>query len=139
MQGTSLSVAELWQVCGVLPPPPPPGVRVVERDQRGDHDRTGNRAGRHDVHRHPDGRPDVPPADAAAERLVERLPPDADPSTLSLPEGTTIERIGTLEAGRPGIRLLSAGKPVPLPERLGFEHSHDQHRGLSRSPVADRP
>jgi thiamine-monophosphate kinase len=71
--------------------------------------------------------------------LLAALPPDADPSTLSLPEGTTIERIGTLEAGKPGVRLLSEGKPVPLPEKLGFEHSHDQHRELSRPPVADRP
>ncbi len=29
--------------------------------------------------------------------LLAALPPQADPSTLSLPEGTTIERIGTLE------------------------------------------
>jgi thiamine-monophosphate kinase len=71
--------------------------------------------------------------------LLAALPPGADPSTLSLPEGTTIERIGTLEAGRPGVRLLSEGKPVPLPEKLGFEHSHDQHRRPSGPPVADRP
>jgi thiamine-monophosphate kinase len=71
--------------------------------------------------------------------LLAALPPGADPSTLSLPEGTTIERIGTLEAGRPGVRLLSEGKPVPLPEKLGFEHSHDQHRRPSSPPVADRP
>jgi thiamine-monophosphate kinase len=71
--------------------------------------------------------------------LLAALPPDADPSTLSLPEGTTIERIGTLEAGKPGVRLLSDGKPIPLPERLGFEHSHDQHRRPSGPPVANRP
>ena len=64
---------------------------------------------------------------------------DFDPSTLSLPNGTTIERIGTLESGEPEIRLLSDGHPVELPERLGFEHSHDQHRDHSRPPVADRP
>ena len=29
--------------------------------------------------------------------LLAALPPTVDPSTLSLPEGTTIERIGTLE------------------------------------------
>ena len=71
--------------------------------------------------------------------LLAALPPDVDPSTLSLPEGTTIERIGHLEAGQPAVRLLNEGKPVPLPERLGFEHSHDQHRRPSASPVADRP
>jgi thiamine-monophosphate kinase len=71
--------------------------------------------------------------------LLAALPPKVDPSTLSLPEGTTIERIGSLEAGPPSIRLLNEGKPVALPERLGFEHSHDQHRGLSGPPMADRP
>jgi thiamine-monophosphate kinase len=71
--------------------------------------------------------------------LLAALPPKADPSTLSLPEGTTIERIGTLEAGNPSIRLLNEGKPVALPERLGFEHSDHQHRRSSAPPVADRP
>jgi thiamine-monophosphate kinase len=70
--------------------------------------------------------------------LLAALPPKADPSTLSLPEGTTIERIGTLEAGAPAVRLLNEGHPVPLPERLGFEHSHDQLRKLSDTPVGDR-
>jgi thiamine-monophosphate kinase len=70
--------------------------------------------------------------------LLAALAPDVDPSTLSLPEGTTIERIGTLEAGAPSVRLLNEGRPVPLPERLGFEHSHDQHRGLSVPPMGDR-
>lgn len=71
--------------------------------------------------------------------LLAALPPQIDPSTLSLPEGTTIERIGTLEQGRPEVRLLNEGSSVTLPERLGFEHSYDQHRGLSRPPMADRP
>jgi thiamine-monophosphate kinase len=70
--------------------------------------------------------------------LLAALPPKIDPSTLSLPEGTTIERIGTLEAGAPAVRLLNEGHPVPLPERLGFEHSHDQHRRLPVSPMGDR-
>jgi len=70
--------------------------------------------------------------------LLAALSPEIDPSTLSLPEGTTIERIGSLEAGAPVIRLLHEGHPVPLPERLGFEHSHDQHRGLSAPPMGDR-
>jgi len=70
--------------------------------------------------------------------LLAALPPKVDPSTLSLPEGTTIERIGSLEPGQPSIRLLNEGRPVALPERLGFEHSHHQHRGLSGPPVADR-
>ena len=70
--------------------------------------------------------------------LLAALSPEVDPSTLSLPEGTTIERIGSLEAGQPGVRLSNEGHPVPLPERLGFEHSHDQHRGLPVPPMGDR-
>jgi len=70
--------------------------------------------------------------------LLAALPPKVDPSTLSLPEGTTMERIGSLEPGAPMVRLLNEGKPVALPERLGFEHSHDQYRKPSASPVVDR-
>jgi thiamine-monophosphate kinase len=70
--------------------------------------------------------------------LLAALPPSVDPSTLSLPKGTTIERIGTLEAGPPAVRLFYEGRPVSLPERLGFEHSHDQHRRLPHAPVGDR-
>jgi thiamine-monophosphate kinase len=70
--------------------------------------------------------------------LLAALPPSVDPSTLPLPEGTTIERIGSLEAGAPVVRLLNDGRPVALPEKLGFEHSHDQHRGLSGPPMGDR-
>ena len=66
--------------------------------------------------------------------LLAALPAELDPSTLSLPSGTTIERIGTLERGEPGIRLSSGGRPVELPERLGFEH-----HGNIAAPVADRP
>jgi thiamine-monophosphate kinase len=70
--------------------------------------------------------------------LLAALPAKVDPSTLSLPEGTTIERIGSLEAGPALVHLLYEGRPVALPERLGFEHSHDQHRRLSRRPVGHR-
>jgi thiamine-monophosphate kinase len=70
--------------------------------------------------------------------LLAALPPTVDPSTLSLPEGTTIERIGSIEAGQPMVRLAYEGRPVPLPERLGFEHSHDQHRELPLPPMGDR-
>ena len=37
--------------------------------------------------------------------LLAALPPRLNPSTLSLPEGTTITCVGSLEAGGPGIRL----------------------------------
>jgi thiamine-monophosphate kinase len=70
--------------------------------------------------------------------LLAALPERVDPSTLSLPEGTTIACIGRLERGQPMIRLASEGRPVELPEKLGFEHSDDQHRRLPGPPVADR-
>ena len=65
--------------------------------------------------------------------LLAALSPDADPLRLSLPQGTTIARIGTLVAEGPLLALASGGRPVPLPERLGHEH-----RGNSSAPVADR-
>ena len=70
--------------------------------------------------------------------LLAALPERVNPSTLSLPEGTTIACIGRLEPGPPMIRLASEGRPVELPEKLGFEHSDDQHRRLPGPPVADR-
>jgi thiamine-monophosphate kinase len=70
--------------------------------------------------------------------LLAALPPSVDPSTLSLPERTTIACIGSLEAGPPSIRLFSEGVPIEPPEKLGFEHSDDQHRGPSAPPVVDR-
>jgi thiamine-monophosphate kinase len=66
--------------------------------------------------------------------LLAALPSNLDPSTLSLPSRTRIERIGRLEAGPPDVRLASNGKPIELPERLGYEH-----RGLAASTMADRP
>ena len=71
--------------------------------------------------------------------LLAALPSAVDASTLSLPESTTIACIGSLEPGEPRIRLTSEGRPIELPESLGFEHSDDQHRRLSGPPVADRP
>jgi thiamine-monophosphate kinase len=71
--------------------------------------------------------------------LLAALPPEFDPSTLSLPEATTIACIGSLQPGPPSVRLVSEGVPIELPEKLGFEHSDDQHRGLPDPPVADRP
>ena len=62
-----------------------------------------------------------------------------DPSTLSLPSGTRISRIGSLLAGGPSLSLTSGGEPVELPERLGFEHQGHDHRGPPAPPMADRP
>jgi thiamine-monophosphate kinase len=71
--------------------------------------------------------------------LLAALPPDLDPATLSLPQGTRLSRIGSLSAGEAPLSLISGGGPVDLPERLGFEHSGHNHRGVSASPMADRP
>ena len=61
------------------------------------------------------------------------LPAQFDPLTLSLPSGTSIRCIGTLEAGGEILRIVSAAEPVALPEVLGHEH-----RGNPASPVAGR-
>jgi len=71
--------------------------------------------------------------------LLAALSPELDPATLSLPTGTRITCIGALSAGEAPLSLTSGGDPVELPERLGFEHSGDERRGLSASPMADRP
>src|SRR5947199_169530 len=71
--------------------------------------------------------------------LLAALPPDLNPETLSLPKRTRITRIGELVAGEPGISLTHGGKPVELPETLGFEHQGHDHRRLSAPPMADRP
>ena len=71
--------------------------------------------------------------------LLAALPAGLDPATLSLPQGTRIGRIGTVSAGEPSVSLSWHGDPVDLPERLGFEHSGVDRRGISAPPVADRP
>jgi len=71
--------------------------------------------------------------------LLATLPPEIEPATLSLPQGTRISRVGTLSAGEAPLSLTSGGAPVELPERLGFEHQGNEHRGISASPMADRP
>jgi thiamine-monophosphate kinase len=71
--------------------------------------------------------------------LLAAFGPDLDAASLSLPKGTRLSRIGTLSKGRPRISLTSGGKPVRLPERLGFEHQGHEHRGVSAAPVAGRP
>lgn len=54
--------------------------------------------------------------------LLAALPADCDPTSLGLPNGTVVARIGSLDAGAPAIRLTLDGVPVDLPARLGFEH-----------------
>jgi thiamine-monophosphate kinase len=70
--------------------------------------------------------------------LLAALPADLDPSTLSLPTGTRITRIGSLAAGEASLSLTHAGEPVKLPEKLGFEHRSGDDRGLPAPPVDDR-
>jgi thiamine-monophosphate kinase len=71
--------------------------------------------------------------------LLAALPAKLNTATLSLPPDTRITRIGSLAAGEESLSLKWRGDPVQLPERLGFEHSGDEHRGLPDPPVADRP
>jgi thiamine-monophosphate kinase len=71
--------------------------------------------------------------------LLAALPPDLDPSTLSLPTKTRMTRIGSLAAGGASLSLTYSGEPVQLPERLGFEHQSPDDRGLSAPPMGDRP
>lgn len=75
--------------------------------------------------------------------LLAALPAALDPSTLSLPAGTKITRIGSLTSAGPKLSLTLGGEPVDLPERLGFEHEAAErspdNRGISTPPVVDRP
>jgi thiamine-monophosphate kinase len=65
--------------------------------------------------------------------LLGAFAPDFDPSTLNLPNATTITAVGSLETGELGIRLVSNGQAVELPETLGHEH-----RGSASASMADR-
>jgi thiamine-monophosphate kinase len=71
--------------------------------------------------------------------LLAALAPDTDISTIPLPSGTTMTRIGKLDAGQPVLRLLSGGEPVALPEKLGFEHAGDDKKRTVAAPAPDRP
>ena len=71
--------------------------------------------------------------------LLAALSPAIDPTTLSLPKGTKIACIGSLAGGGGGLSLTFHGKPVELPERLGFEHETSVGRRVQAKPVANRP
>jgi thiamine-monophosphate kinase len=67
--------------------------------------------------------------------LLAALPPSLDPIlTLSLPSELSLACIGTLAGAGSSLSLLSGERPVPLPEKLGYEHF-----GYPAAPVADRP
>ena len=71
--------------------------------------------------------------------LLAALPAEFDPATLSLPRGTMITLVGSLSSREHYLSLAWRGQPIELPEKLGFEHSGDDHPGLPHPPVADRP
>ena len=58
--------------------------------------------------------------------LLFTVPPDTAPAILALSErlGLPLTRIGRT-APAAGLRLLDHGAPVPLPDRLGYEHGTD--------------
>jgi thiamine-monophosphate kinase len=70
--------------------------------------------------------------------LLVALPSEFDPETLSLPERTRMTLIGSLSSRSGTLSLSWRGEPMPVPERLGFEHSGDDNRGLSASSITDR-
>lgn len=67
--------------------------------------------------------------------LLAALPPRLDPLSLPLPDRLSIACIGTLAAAGAPLTVTGGGRPVPLPDKLGFEHAA---RPNSASPVADR-
>jgi thiamine-monophosphate kinase len=72
--------------------------------------------------------------------LLAALPADFDPAlSLSLPSGPSVTRIGSLAAPGPPLSLVSGGRAVEIPERLGFEHAGNIDRDSDAAPVADRP
>ena len=54
--------------------------------------------------------------------LLAALPADLNPAALNLPERTIVARIGALGPGPASISLTMGGRPVDLPDSLGFEH-----------------
>lgn len=57
--------------------------------------------------------------------LLAALPDSVDPSTLNLPDGTTMACIGSLEEGPPSLSLSFRGRTIATPEVLGHEHYGD--------------
>ncbi|HEY0395973.1 MAG TPA: hypothetical protein VGD01_15845, partial [Candidatus Elarobacter sp.] len=70
--------------------------------------------------------------------LLGAFPPEFEPGTLSLPDGTRMTRIGGVAAGEATNSLTCGGEPVEVPERLGFEHQGTNDGGFRTAPMADR-
>jgi thiamine-monophosphate kinase len=68
--------------------------------------------------------------------LLAALSESVDPHQLGLPDGTRVTAIGTLDDGATPLTLRWNGKAIPLPPRLGFEHS-GRATTASRPPAAD--
>ncbi|HEX6219423.1 MAG TPA: thiamine-phosphate kinase [Sphingomicrobium sp.] len=72
--------------------------------------------------------------------LLAAFPDGFDPALrLSLPSGPTLTRIGSLVAPGSPLSLVSDGRTVPLPEKLGFEHAGDDNLDDDAAPMGDRP
>lgn len=69
--------------------------------------------------------------------LLAALPAAFDPSTLCLPAGATVTKIGRIARGEPGIRIVSHGRSIDLPEHLGHEH-RPSAAPSGAAPLADR-
>lgn len=69
--------------------------------------------------------------------LLAALPAALDPSTLCLPQATSMTRIGRIALGQPQVRLASHGRPLELPERLGHEHRSTAGPSAA-APLVDR-
>ena len=54
--------------------------------------------------------------------LLVAIPPQVDPLSTGLPAGSSIARIGRLEAAGEDLRLFRFGAAIDLPIRLGHEH-----------------
>jgi thiamine-monophosphate kinase len=54
--------------------------------------------------------------------LLLALPPDVDPHSTGLAEGTTITRIGRLTDAPDPLALTYQGQRIDLPQTLGYEH-----------------
>ena len=72
--------------------------------------------------------------------LLAALPPELDPATLSLPDGTTISRIGRARRRR-AVHLAHSAAASPSSCRRDWVLSTRaiSDRGLSAPPMADRP
>ena len=75
---------------------------------------------------------------ATIMRLLAALPPDSIRQRFLYQTGRRSAASGRSTAGK-GSRARPRRRADRAAGDLGFEHRHDEHRGLSAPPVADRP